>query len=252
MEEINKFFNDKNVINNSSQIDYTQINDYLEIAKAFSRITYQSFYIIDYEKKSFEYVSDNPLFLCGKSTDEVLKLGYEFYFKNVIREDLELLLKINEIGFNFYENIPLEERKHYTISYDFQMINEKNNSVLINHKLTPLFLTNDGKIWKAMCMVSLSNSQSSGNIFISKENSDEIFEYDLTDLKWIKKEKKKLSQREYEILSLYAGGLKINEIAQKLFITADTVKFHRKKLFEKIEVDTIAEALNYAKINKLL
>ena len=252
MEEINKFFNDKNVITNSSQIDYTQINNYLEIAKAFSRITYQSFYIIDYEKKTFEYVSDNPLFLCGKSADEVLELGYEFYFKNVIPEDLELLLKINEIGFNFYENIPLEERKLYTISYDFHIINEKNNSVLINHKLTPLFLTNDGKIWKAMCMVSLSNSQSSGNIIISKENSDEIFEYDLTDLKWIKKEKKKLSQREYEILSLYAGGLKINEIAQKLFITADTVKFHRKKLFEKIEVDNIAEALNYAKINKLL
>lgn len=252
MEEINKFFNDKNVITNGSQIDYTQVNDYLEIAKAFSRITYQSFYIIDYEKKAFEYVSDNPLFLCGKSADEVLKLGYEFYFKNVIPEDLELLLKINEIGFNFYENIPVEERKHYNISYDFQMINEKNNSVLINHKLTPLFLTNDGKIWKAMCMVSLSNSQSSGNIFIRKENSDEIFEYDLIELRWIKKEKKKLSQREYEILSLYAGGLKINEIAQKLFITADTVKFHRKKLFEKIEVDNIAEALNYAKINKLL
>lgn len=252
MEEINKFFNDKNVITNSSQIDYTQINNYLEIAKAFSRITYQSFYIIDYEKKTFEYVSDNPLFLCEKSADEVLKLGYEFYFKNVIPEDLELLLKINEIGFNFYENIPLEERKLYTISYDFHIINEKKKSVLINHKLTPLFLTNDGKIWKAMCMVSLSNSQSSGNIFISKENSDEIFEYDLSELKWIKKEKKKLSQREYEILSLYASGLKINEIAQKLFITADTVKFHRKKLFEKIEVDNIAEALNYAKINKLL
>jgi DNA-binding CsgD family transcriptional regulator len=252
MEEITKFFNDKNVITSGSQIDYTQINDYLEMAKAFSRITYQSFYIIDYEKKSFEYVSDNPLFLCGKSADEVLKLGYEFYFKNVIPEDLELLLKINEIGFNFYESIPLEERKLYTISYDFHIINEKNNSVLINHKLTPLFLTNDGKIWKAMCMVSLSNSQSSGNIFISKENSDVIFQYDLNELKWINKEKKKLSQREYEILSLYASGLKINEIAQKLFITADTVKFHRKKLFEKIEVSNIAEALNYAKINKLL
>nr|WP_317126284.1 helix-turn-helix transcriptional regulator [Chryseobacterium sp. 3008163] len=179
-------------------------------------------------------------------------MGYEFYFKNVIPDDLELLLKINEIGFNFYENILLEERKLYTISYDFHIINEKSNSVLINHKLTPLFLTNDGKIWKAMCMVSLSNNQSSGNIFISKENSDETFEYDLSELKWIKKEKKKLSPREYEILSLYAGGLKINEIAQKLFITADTVKFHRKKLFEKIEVDNIAEALNYAKINKLL
>ncbi|WP_407928657.1 LuxR C-terminal-related transcriptional regulator [Chryseobacterium sp. C-71] len=37
------------------------------------------------------------------------------------------------------------------------------------------------------------------------------------------------------MLSLYAGGLKINEIAQKLFITADTVKFHQKNSLKKLK-----------------
>ncbi|MCW3161640.1 response regulator transcription factor [Chryseobacterium oryctis] len=252
MDEIKKFFSEKNEVNGISDFEIKQTGDYLEIVKAFARITYQSLYIIDYEKKSFEYVSENPLFLCGLSPEEVRDLGYAFYFRNVLNEDQELLLKINEVGFEFYDKLPFEERKMYTISYDFHIVNDKKNVILINHKLTPMFLTQNGKIWKAMCIVSLSSTNSAGNISITKENSDIIWKYNLDENRWIKEEKKKLSQRELEIISLYASGLTINEIASKIFVSADTVKFHRRKLFEKIGVNNITEALAYAKNNKLL
>lgn len=252
MEGINKFFNEKNEVGSDDEIDVMQTNDYLEAVKAFSRMTYQSLYVIDYQKKSFEYVSDNPLFLCGRSSEEVRELGYEFYFQYVKPEDLELLIKINEAGFEFYEKLPVEGRKQYSISYDFHIINENKNSVLIHHKLTPVFLTEEGKIWKAMCIVSLSGRSSSGNIVISKEGSDDIWKYDLSINKWIQGEKIKLSKRESEVLSLYARGLTISEIAEKIFISPDTVKFHRKKLFEKIGVSNITEALAYSKAHKLL
>lgn len=252
MEEINRFFNDKNNVSGDADIDRSQVGDYLEAVKAFSRITYQSLYVIDYQTKGFEYVSENPLFLCGKSSQEVKELGYAFYFQNVIAEDVELLIKINEAGFEFYEEIPVDERKQYSISYDFYLINHKKNKVLVNHKLTPMFLTEEGQIWKSLCIVSLSNRTSSGNVVISKEGSEELWKYDFNATRWEKDEKIRLSQREYEILSLYASGMTINEIADKIFISADTVKFHRKKLFEKIGVNNIAEALSYAKTNKLL
>ncbi|WP_223607149.1 response regulator transcription factor [Chryseobacterium sp. OSA05B] len=251
MEEINRFFNDKNDVRNDADIDRSQVGDYLEAIKAFSRLTYQSLYVIDYQTRGFDYVSGNPLFLCGKSSEEVKALGYAFYFQNVNPEDVELLIKINEAGFEFYENIPVNERKLYSISYDFYLINGKKN-ILVNHKLTPMFLTEEGQIWKALCIVSLSNSTTSGNIVISKEGSEEVWKYDVVTKRWEKEEKIKLSQREHEILSLYASGLTINEIGEKLFISADTVKFHRKKLFDKIGVNNIAEALSYAQTNKLL
>ncbi|MCT2406842.1 helix-turn-helix transcriptional regulator [Chryseobacterium antibioticum] len=252
MEEINKFFNDKNDVRSDAEIDRSQVGEYLEAVKAFSRLTYQSLYVIDYQTRAFEYVSDNPLFLCGKTSEEVKELGYAFYFQNVKPEDVELLIMINEAGFEFYENIPVDERKLYSISYDFYLINGKKNRVLVNHKLTPMFLTEGGQIWKALCIVSLSNNTSSGNVVVSREGSDALWKYDPEVNRWEKDEKIRLSQREYEILSLYASGLTINEIGEKLFISADTVKFHRKKLFEKIGVNNIAEALAYVKTNKLL
>ncbi|UZT97108.1 LuxR C-terminal-related transcriptional regulator [Chryseobacterium fluminis] len=252
MEEINKFFTTKNSIQSISESESNQTADYLEVIKAFSRITYMSVYVIDYQKQNFEYVSDNPLFLCDHTPQEVETMGYAFYFRHVKKEDLELLLKINEVGFDFYENLPVEDRKLYTISYDFHLINENKNAVLINHKLTPLFLSSEGKIWKAMCLVSLSHNHQSGNISIVKQGTDEIWNYDLSESKWIKDEKIKLSEREVEILRLYAQGLTINEIAEKIFVTGDTVKFHRRKLFDKMGVNNITEAMSYATSYKLI
>lgn len=252
MAKINDFFTIKNTVKAVSDIDKKQTFDYLEPIRAFAKITYKSIYVIDYEKKGFEYVSDNPLFLCGHSAKEVQELGYAFYFKYVTQPDLELLLKINNAGFNFYEDIPIEERKDYTISYDFHLKNQNGNIILINQRLTPLFLTSQGKIWKALCIISLSNEQSSGNIKIHKKNSAVAFHYDLENEFWKKVDEIKLSSREKEILIYSTRGYKINEIAEAIFVSSDTVKFHRSKIFNKLGVSNIAEAIAYATNNKLI
>lgn len=252
MTDKNSFFSLNNTIRKLTDADTKQTANYLEVIEAFARTTYNSVYVIDYELKGFEYVSDNPLFLCGHSALEVKEMGYDFYFKYVPEEDLELLLKINTIGFDFYETIPLEERKEYTISYDFHLKNEEGKTILINQKLTPLFLTENEKIWKAICIVSLSTQQKSGNITITKKDGTKNFTYDLKTDCWKTLKKIELSEREKEILQYSIRGYAINEISEKIYISPDTVKFHRKKLFDKLGVANINEAISYVTTNKLL
>lgn len=252
MEKLDKFFSDRNAVKKLTDDDLLQTENYFDIVEAFARISYKSIYIIDYQKKAFEYVSDNPLFLCGLKPQEVKELGYGFYFRNVKDDDLNLLFKINEVGFEFFEKLPLNERKLYTISYDFHITNEKGKDILINHKLTPVFLTEEGKIWKAMCIVALATENTSGNITISKHSSETIWKFDLVNEVWSTEQKVQLTDRELEILRMHAMGLTINEIAERIFLSVDTVKFHRRKLFEKIDVHNITEALAFAINNKLL
>ncbi len=252
MSDINSFFSSKNTIRKLSEVDIEQTGNYLEAIKAFTRTTYKSVYIIDYQKKGFEYVSDNPLFLCGHSAEEVKEMGYEFYFKYVPETDLELLLKINTVGFDFYEQIPREARKEYSISYDFHLKTNEGKRILIHQKLTPLFLTETGKIWKAICVVSLSTEQNSGNIMIFKDGGDEIHVYDLKKAYWKSVKKIELSDREKEILQYSVRGFNINEIAESIFIAPDTVKFHRRKIFEKLNVSTISEAISFVTRNRLI
>ncbi|CAM1371725.1 response regulator transcription factor [Tenacibaculum xiamenense] len=252
MPNVNDFFTNKNTVKNISENQLSQLSDFLIPIEAFARTTNSSIYVIDYNKKGFDYVSSNPLFLCGHSPSEVIEMGYEFYFKYVTQKDIELLLKINQVGFDFYEKIPLIERTDYTISYDFHLKNKENKTILVNQKLTPLFLADDGKIWKAMCVISISSSKKSGNIKIVKKNSNIVFKYQEIGNYWSSYESIQLTERDKEILFYSSRGFTINDIAKEIFISANTVKFHRKKLFEKLNVSNISEAIVFATNNGLL
>jgi DNA-binding NarL/FixJ family response regulator len=53
-----------------------------------------------------------------------------------------------------------------------------------------------------------------------------------------------LSIRENEILDLLAKGLRLKEIADKLFISLNTVRTHIRHIYEKLQVQSRVEALN--------
>lgn len=249
---MDRFFDKRNTVEFLSENELNRPVDYNEVIYAFERTTYSSIYTIDYEKQTFEFVSENPLFLCGHSVDEVRQMGYGFYYKNVEPEDLNLLIKVNQVGFDFFEKIPVSDRKKYTISYDFHLKSDSNRSILVNQKLTPMILTESGKIWKALCIVSLSTEKKSGNIKIVKSGYNHISYYDLHDGRWKSVEAIVLSEREKEILRLSIRGFTINDIASEIFLSSETVKFHRKKLFRKLDVSNMPEAIFYAANNKLL
>lgn len=53
-----------------------------------------------------------------------------------------------------------------------------------------------------------------------------------------------LSTREYEILEALSKGYRYKEIADKLFISIDTVRSHIRNIYEKLQVHSRTEALN--------
>ena len=56
-----------------------------------------------------------------------------------------------------------------------------------------------------------------------------------------------LTQRELEILRLLAEGLSNREIAQKLYISYETVKWYNKQLYSKLDVHSRSQAVNRAR-----
>lgn len=55
-----------------------------------------------------------------------------------------------------------------------------------------------------------------------------------------------LSTREVEVLTLMAQGLSNQEIAEKLFVSLNTIKTHSSKIFEKMEVKRRTQAVELA------
>lgn len=56
-----------------------------------------------------------------------------------------------------------------------------------------------------------------------------------------------ISKREWQVLSLMSGGLSNQEIADRLFVSLNTIKTHSSKLFEKLEVKRRIQAIEKGK-----
>ncbi|MDB5126254.1 response regulator transcription factor [Mucilaginibacter sp.] len=56
-----------------------------------------------------------------------------------------------------------------------------------------------------------------------------------------------LSKRELEVLQLMAEGLSNHQIAERLFVSLNTIKTHSSKVFEKLEVERRTQAIDKAK-----
>lgn len=61
-----------------------------------------------------------------------------------------------------------------------------------------------------------------------------------------------LTPRELEILDLIARGLSNQEIADRLFVSVNTVKTHSSRVFEKLEVKRRTQAVQQGKALRLI
>ncbi len=119
--ELNQFFRPLNSHMQIADSEYAQTAVCISMADALARNTNHSLYIIDYNRKNFLYVSSNPLFLCGRSPEEVQHEGYAFYFEVVPPDEINRLMEINEAGFRFYYDQPVEKRLDLSIEYNFHI-----------------------------------------------------------------------------------------------------------------------------------
>jgi DNA-binding NarL/FixJ family response regulator len=62
----------------------------------------------------------------------------------------------------------------------------------------------------------------------------------------------RLSDREYEVLLLLAGGESVTGIAERLHLSAKTVSAHKANILEKMGLGSLADLVRYALTHKLL
>jgi DNA-binding NarL/FixJ family response regulator len=123
---------------------------------------------------------------------------------------------------------------------------------LISHHITPMVLTKEGRVWLALCTIALSARNAPGHVIMRDANSKSYYEYSLDKHMWIKQDGITLSETERDVLTLSAQGYTMNDIANKLYKSVDTIKTCKRVLFVKMGVKNIVEALSYATNYKLL
>ena len=177
-------------------------------------------------------------------------MGYSFYLEHVPEEEQKMLVELNSSGFKFFDTFDDVDKYQCSMSYHFHL-NSGAKSKLINHQLTPILLTDEGKIWIGMCVVSLSSHKTVGHVEFHKKGLSNYWKYSFDSHRWKECEGVSLKEEEIEVLRLSAAGLTITEIADRMFRSLDTIKFYKRHAFEKLGVANITEAISRATLNKL-
>ena len=82
-----------------------------------------------------------------------------------------------------------------------------------------------------MCIIK------NGNKYFCKTFSELLGRNSITHIRKVPE----LSKREKEVLTLLSQGLSTSEIANKIFLSTNTVHTYRKRLMEKLEAKNVAE-----------
>lgn len=244
------FFTPSNLVTGVTEEDYRNAGLRLEGLRAMERLSNRKFYVIDYFRKTFLYVSEGFADFCGLPREYIKRLGFDLYVKHVPEDDLRMLLEINRQQFKLLGSFTPDDAEEYKICCDF-CFECHGHRQIIYHQLTP-FAMKDGRVWLALCSASMSSSTNSGNVVIVKGDSSICYDFNLCTKNWKDKRKIRLSRMERDVIMLSACGMTVQGISQYLCRSLDAVKSCKRKLFKKLCVKSISEAITYAMNHHLL
>lgn len=200
------------------------------------------FYIMDFFDMTLSHISPAIYEIQGFDSETV---SFNDILGAVHPEDIDFVARAEAFSTNFfYKKIGYEKLLNYKISYSFRFRVQNGEYVLFNHQSLMLSMDDNGGLGKSLnihtridhlsnlntykiSFIGLSGEPSFMNLSPDTENQDI----------------KEFSKREIDIIKLLSNGLSNAEIAEKLFISALTVKKHRNNILAKCDSKNTAQLI---------
>lgn len=219
----------------------------------YSAFTEQIFLILNHQTFRYEYVSDNVQAVTGYQKEFILKDGLLFLQHRLHPEDVSKLERIFALATNQFKKLSEKEVLSSCLSYDYRMRMADNEyHRFLQHSL-PINCVKPGNIHHALIIAMDISAYKKQNYCAYKL---EVHDKDKSTvlLEGIEGElpSTNLTTREKEIIKLIASGFEEKQMADKLSISLQTVKSHKKNLIRKTGMKNSAELAKFAAANFLL
>ena len=227
--------------------DYLEFEKKVYFLERLSEVENSSVSVLDLYQKKYIFLRsrylepfDNPLINHDPQDP--------FYYGQFIHpDDLSLVMDSYKRSFEFFLNLPEEERKDYKLIVNFRQRDKYGKYLNIILQLVVLELDKKGNIWLVLILDDLLPDKISfegvnRRLIHIKSGKICLFKNELEPNK-----KTILSTREVEVLGLVSKGFASKEIADKLFLSINTVNNHRQNILEKVGAVNTTEAVTYAR-----
>jgi len=235
------------------ETDYSDSdNHYIRCLKAMEEIMDLDAYILDYLHEKIIYLTKNSSFRWMLKNYQEEPVGYDLLNKIIPEEDLQKVQQVNRLGFDFYFQLPVERRYHGAASLDIRIKNPDGEYTLINHKISVLDMTTDGRIRLGLCVLNYPTSKTPGKTYFKMTDTNQIYEYIEKSGKFVEVKTQRLTPKSEKVLELASQGKTEPEIAQTLHFSLNTVKYHKQRIFKQLGVRNTTEAVQWINSQKKL
>ncbi len=223
-------------------LDYSVLERHIPYLENISELSNSVISIFDMYKKEHAFVSKNIEKVLNVNREKAM-LNHNEIDRLIHPDDLMDLFEAGLYFLKYGFTAPPEIRRDYKLVNEYRMLNEKNKYIRVIEQ--QMCLENDchGNVWLALGILDISPDQTENSPFRSRLVNiltGDVYLFPPVDKKAM------LTAREKEILQLISKGLLSKEIADKLYISVNTVNTHRQRILEKLDAENAIEAIKYA------
>jgi len=227
-----------------SFIDHFLLSPQFQRLQVFSN---QSIRILDTSSMKYLYISESNKELTGYTVKEIEKGGLLFAYKLTHLIDIFRLAKATLKVKAALKKLSNDAKMRARFSFDIRFtckdgtvkkVLQNCHILKLNQKEEPLVLL------FASTDITAYKSDTYMNYSLSVYEADTGFVTILKDS--IAEESCPLSARELEVLNQTASGLSAKEIADKLVLSLETVKTHRRNMLQKVNAKNTVEMVRIA------
>lgn len=233
-----------NVTEKVSDAEYENMHLLYDTLDAAARVSNSTMFVIDFSQNKLVYRTEKLLFADDACIKDVQRENANPYWSLMTTEDMNVMLETRKAYLNLIDGFTVEQRLRHFFIMDYSIV-LNNRRFVITQKFTPLKLRPDGKLWLGLFFITTSPNTACANIFVFGECFRYI--YDSTEKRFILYNGGNiLTSIEKSILLRASKGLTTQQIADELCLSINTIKTHKFRLFGKLHVCSMNEALRVA------
>ena len=226
--------------------DYKKIRPKIEMIQHLAEIESSIYAVYDMNKNNYLLQSNEQKRIFGSGSDGQ-NIDAKMHYENIHPDDLAFVLETDNMVYNFFSEMPFDEKKNYRLVYDFRTRDTEGVYVGHMHQSVVLEQDKNGRTWLTLVITHL----------LSERNKNEKPQRRLINMKTGKLHLFNeidgnysgvvLTRREQEVLSLIGRGYDSINISDRLHISVNTVNNHRQNILRKTDTENATQAVLYCK-----
>jgi len=223
----------------AESISESAINAAIESIKTFAELTNSSCVVIDLEEHRIIYKSSTLLYIEEATPADKQRDCENPYWALLPDEYLERLAEVRR-NYLHYCRAFNKPQGHYSTT-DFPII-INGRKLYVNQKFSSLMTYSDGTIKLGLCLMNPSTRNKLESHIIT--GSGKKLRYDFSTGRYIEENTRiDLSKMEKVVLTRIMKGMTSKSIAAELKTSVSTIKTYRSRIFKKLGVKSMHEAL---------